>query len=142
MGFSAPVLAAVSAASSAVSTIRQVQSAAQYSMASNVPSYDRERAELSAQQQAKDLRRLVGRERARTINNGVSLEGSPSLILDDLVQEGELNQLITRQTGEERALRSDYLDRLQRNRSKNNLFGSSLRAGTSLLTGSENYGGY
>ena len=92
-------------------------------------------AEYDASQKRKETEKLLGRQRALYGKAGVTLEGSPLLLMEETASEGELDALMIEREGKLKA--GNYQSEAALSRMK----GSSAQkagyygAGSSLLTG-------
>jgi len=92
-------------------------------------------AEYDAEQKRKETEKLLGRQRALYGKAGVTLEGSPLLLMEETASEGELDALMIEREGKIRA--GSYQSEAALSRMK----GSSAQkagyygAGSTLLTG-------
>ena len=137
------VMAIVSVAGTALSAYGQIQQGkAQQKWGSYnaaLAERDAETARLNAEYEAgvqcKETQKLLGRQRALYGKSGVTLEGSPLLMMAETAAEGELDALMIERGGKTRAqgYRSEAV--LSRMKGKAAKRAGYYGAGSTLLTG-------
>jgi len=91
--------------------------------------------DIEIQKHRRDVKRLKSAQIARYGASGVTLEGSPLLVMADSAAEAELDEALIRYSGwaKARGLRSEAY--LSNKKGRESLYGSTLKAGGTLLTG-------
>jgi len=95
--------------------------------------------DIEIQKHRRAVSKLKGSQIARYGASGVTLEGSPLLVMADTAAEAELDEALIKYGGAatSRALESEAY--LAKQHGRESLYGSGLKAGATLLTG---YGKY
>lgn len=81
------------------------------------------------------VRKLLSTQKAQLGRSGISLEGSPLLILEETVAQGELDALAIRYGGDIEASRSRSAANLSRMQGKSAITSGYVQAGSTLLSG-------
>jgi hypothetical protein len=125
----------------AISQGRQEKNAAEYNaaVARNNAIAARQQAAANAEAQGREARRRIGSARAGYGASGVALEGSPLDIIEQSALEAELDRQNILYAGDLKASGFESTATLEESRGKSAMTGSIFKAGSSLLTGTQDY---
>ena len=96
------------------------------------------RAEYDEKTHRENVRKILATQRALYGKSGVSMEGSPLLVMEDTQKQGELYALAIRYGGDVASARSRSEANLARMTGRNNAYaakGGYIQAGSTLLSG-------
>jgi hypothetical protein len=133
----------MSAAGTAMSVVGQIQQGKSTKQWSEYNAAVAERDALAAQQSAeyaagekrKETERLLGRQRALYGKAGVTVEGSPLLMMEETASQGELDALMIEREGKLKAGNYQSEAALSRMKGASAQRAGYYGAGSSLLTG-------
>lgn len=95
----------------------------------------RQTAEYEATEKRKETQRLLGRQRALYGKAGVTLEGSPLLMMEETASEGEIDALMIEREGKLRSQHYRSEAALSKQKGRAAARAGYWGAGTTLLTG-------
>ena len=132
-----PIIALVVAAAGAVYGGIQQKQAAQYNadVAEQGAQAAQQKAAYDETQHRIRVRKILSTERALYGESGVDMVGSPLLVQENTVKQGELDSLAIRYGGDVEAARQRSQANLYRMQGNNAQVSSYFGAGSSLLTG-------
>ena len=140
----AQILAAVIAATGAIVSADAQRKAAN----TNADAQERaaeaaqQKANFDAQRQRESVSKLLSAQRALWGKSGLAMEGTPLLTLEDTAGQGELDTLAIRYGGDIGAARERSAANLSRMQGANAMTAGYFSAGSSLLSGAAQAGGY
>jgi len=144
-------MAIAAVAGTAMSAMGQIQAGQSQSEWSNYNAQIAERdaqntrnlAAFDAEQKRKETQSLIGRQKALYGKAGVTMEGSPLLLMEETASEGELDARMIEWSGSnksERYMSEGQLSRMKGSQAKT---AGYIGAGSTLLTGgAQAYGAY
>jgi hypothetical protein len=104
------------------------------------------KAEYDEKAHRENVRKILATQRALYGKSGLSMEGSPLLVMEDTEKQGELDALAIRYGGDVASARSRSEANLARMTGRNNAYaakGGYIQAGSTLLSGAASaYGQY
>jgi hypothetical protein len=103
------------------------------------------KAEYDEKAHRENVRKILATQRALYGKSGVSMEGSPLLVMEDTQKQGELDALAIRYGGDVASARSRSEANLARMTGRNNAYaakGGYIQAGSTLLSGAESASKY
>ena len=95
---------------------------------------ERSKAKLEEARHRRKVEKLKGTQRAMFAKAGVTMEGSPLLVMEETAAEGELDAMLIRAGGEARAAELYGEASLSRMRGRQRRTAGVMGAGTTLLT--------
>jgi len=97
------------------------------------------RAKIEETRHREQLKKLMGTQRAMYGKSGMTMEGSPLLIMEETAAQGEIDAMLIRQTGRARKAELSGERALVKMGGRQALYGGTAQAGGSLLTGLGKY---
>lgn len=98
----------------------------------------KDKAEYDEKAHRENVRKILATQRALYGKSGLSMEGSPLLVMEDTEKQGELDALAIRYGGDVASARSRSEANLARMTGRNNAYaakGGYIQAGSTLLSG-------
>ena len=96
---------------------------------------ERERAKIEEARHREKLKKLMGTQQVMYGKSGVTMEGSPLLVMEETAAQGEIDALLIRQAGQARVAELQAERKMVKMGGRQAWYGGLMQAGGSLLTG-------
>ena len=98
-----------------------------------------ERAKIEEARHREKINKFMGTQRAMYGKSGLSMEGSPLLVMEETAAQGELDAMLIRQAGQARVAELTAERNMVKMGGRQAFYGGLTKAGGSLLTGAAMY---